>query len=77
MRFVFVGVNGLLVASVIGPVMYNLWIWKNVGNANFFYAMTLVYACAQVRLGVDCKCLCLAYVLAFSFPGLSTWPEFD
>ncbi|GAQ83601.1 phosphatidylinositol glycan class U [Klebsormidium nitens] len=61
MRFVFVGVNGLLVASVIGPVMYNLWIWKNVGNANFFYAMTLVYACAQAVLLIQSTAAVLQY----------------
>lgn len=34
--------------SVVGPITYNLWIHAGSANANFFYAVTLLWAGTQV-----------------------------
>ncbi|KAJ8329871.1 hypothetical protein O5D80_002063 [Batrachochytrium dendrobatidis] len=52
-RNTFFAVNALLYASVLGPLFFNLWIYSGAGNANFFYAITLVFALAQVMYLVD------------------------
>jgi phosphatidylinositol glycan class U len=36
-------------ASVLCPVLWFLWIHAGSANANFFFAMTITYALAQVR----------------------------
>lgn len=38
----------LVLVSVLGPAMYQQWIWTGSGNANFFYAATLVWGGVQV-----------------------------
>jgi len=40
----------LLFVSVLSPVFWHLWIVTGSGNANFFYALTVVFAAAQVLL---------------------------
>jgi phosphatidylinositol glycan class U len=40
----FIMTNALLYASFLGPLFFNLWIYASSGNANFFYAITLVWA---------------------------------
>lgn len=37
----------LLYTSLLGPAFYYLWIYAGSGNANFFYAITLVWNLAQ------------------------------
>ena len=39
-----------LLSSVLCPVLWYLWIHAGSANANFFFAMTLTYALAQVHL---------------------------
>ncbi|KAI9340868.1 GPI transamidase subunit PIG-U [Obelidium mucronatum] len=39
-----------LVACILLPLFYNLWIYAGSGNANFFYAITLVVGVGQVLL---------------------------
>jgi len=34
----------LLYATFLGPAFYHLWIYAGSGNANFFYAITLVWS---------------------------------
>eukprot|EP00899_Mesostigma_viride_P007129 jgi/Mesvir1/16417/Mv18149-RA.2 len=53
LRLTFVTINGYLYALALGPLLYNLWIFQGSGNANFFYATTLVYAMAQSLLLMD------------------------
>ncbi|KAJ3045481.1 hypothetical protein HDV00_009134 [Rhizophlyctis rosea] len=48
MRNVYLSTNGLIYASVLGPLFHNLWLYAGSGNANFFFAITLVWAMAQV-----------------------------
>jgi phosphatidylinositol glycan class U len=40
----FIMTNALLYATFLGPLFFNLWIYASSGNANFFYAITLVWA---------------------------------
>ncbi|XP_039001717.1 phosphatidylinositol glycan anchor biosynthesis class U protein-like isoform X3 [Hibiscus syriacus] len=48
--FLFCGYVGV---SPLSPVMHNLWIWRGTGNANFYFATTMVYACLQIVLVVE------------------------
>lgn len=53
MRFTFFLLNGYIGVTLLSPVMYNLWIWKGTGNANFYFATALAYACIQLVLIVE------------------------
>eukprot|EP00731_Ephydatia_muelleri_P026541 Em0018g641a len=53
LRYTLVVLTMFLVASVLGPVLWYLWIHAGSANANFFFAMTLVYCLAQVFLISD------------------------
>ncbi|BCR83992.1 GPI-anchor transamidase subunit GAB1 [Aspergillus chevalieri] len=44
MRYTFFAVSALLYATLLGPAFYHLWIYAGSGNANFFYAITLVWS---------------------------------
>ena len=44
MRYSFLAVAILLYATLLGPAFYYLWIYAGSGNANFFYAITLVWS---------------------------------
>ncbi|XP_057993856.1 LOW QUALITY PROTEIN: uncharacterized protein LOC110641208 [Hevea brasiliensis] len=43
--FIFCGYVGV---SLLSPVMHNLWIWRGTGNANFYFATAIAYACLQI-----------------------------
>lgn len=43
----------LLYAALLGPAFLHLWMYAGSGNANFFYAITLVYSLAQIILVAD------------------------
>ncbi|KAB5578447.1 GPI transamidase subunit PIG-U [Coniochaeta sp. 2T2.1] len=43
MRYTFVSAAVVMYASFLGPAFYHLWIYAGSGNANFFYAITLVW----------------------------------
>ena len=63
LRYTLVVLTMFLVASVLGPVLWYLWIHAGSANANFFFAMTLVYCLAQVGCyGID-VCICLEHLL--------------
>ncbi|CAI9093951.1 OLC1v1029571C1 [Oldenlandia corymbosa var. corymbosa] len=53
--FLFCGYVGV---SLLSPVMHNLWIWRGTGNANFYFATAMAYACFQV--------ICLTLALKYS-----------
>jgi GPI-anchor transamidase subunit U len=53
MRYTFVAAATLLYASFLGPAFYHLWIYAGSGNANFFYAITLVWSLGQSLLVAD------------------------
>jgi len=52
-RYGFLIANLFLYASALGPIFWHLWIYAGSGNANFFYAITLVYNIGQILLLVD------------------------
>ncbi|KAK2736245.1 hypothetical protein FQN57_000843 [Myotisia sp. PD_48] len=53
MRYAFIAISALLYASVLGPIFYHLWIYAGSGNANFFYAITLVWSLGLSILVAD------------------------
>jgi len=44
MRYTFLAASSILYTSFLGPAFYHLWIYAGSGNANFFYAITLVWS---------------------------------
>jgi phosphatidylinositol glycan class U len=44
MRYTFMASAAILYATVLGPAFYHLWVYAGSGNANFFYAITLVWS---------------------------------
>jgi len=44
LRYSFIAVAAVVYSTFLGPAFYYLWIYAGSGNANFFYAITLVYA---------------------------------
>lgn len=44
MRYSFLATSTVAYASLLGPAFYYLWIYAGSGNANFFYAITLVWS---------------------------------
>lgn len=44
MRYTFLASAVVLYASFLGPAFYHLWFYAGSGNANFFYAITLVWS---------------------------------
>ncbi|KAL5359165.1 GPI transamidase subunit PIG-U [Aspergillus floccosus] len=53
MRYTFFAVSALLYATLLGPAFYHLWIYAGSGNANFFYAITLVWSLGLTILLAD------------------------
>lgn len=37
-----------LFSGVLAPIFWSMWIYKGTGNANFYYAINLVIAVAQI-----------------------------
>lgn len=53
MRYTYVASATVLYATFLGPAFYHLWIYAGSGNANFFYAITLVWSLGQSLLVSD------------------------
>ncbi|XP_065838468.1 phosphatidylinositol glycan anchor biosynthesis class U protein-like isoform X1 [Oscarella lobularis] len=53
MRYSFLAGSMFLVAVVIGPIFWHMWIYAGNANANFFFASTVVYSLAQILLVND------------------------
>lgn len=53
MRYTFFAASTILYSSFLGPAFYYLWIYAGSGNANFFYAITLVWSLGQSLLVSD------------------------
>ena len=53
MRYTFLFGATLLYAILLGPAFYYLWIYAGSGNANFFYAITLVWTLGLSFLVAD------------------------
>ena len=52
-RYGFLVTNIYLYSSVLAPIFWHLWLYAGSGNANFFYAITLVYNLGSVLLLID------------------------
>ncbi|KKA26563.1 hypothetical protein TD95_004260 [Thielaviopsis punctulata] len=59
MRYSFVTTAAIMYATFMGPVFYHLWIYAGSGNANFFYAITLVWSLGQSLVVSDLAFACL------------------
>jgi phosphatidylinositol glycan class U len=53
MRYSFLASSTILYATLLGPAFYYLWIYAGSGNANFFYAITLVWSLGLSLLVAD------------------------
>ena len=53
MRYSFLTTAVLMYATLLGPAFYHLWIYAGSGNANFFYAITLVWSLGLTVLVAD------------------------
>lgn len=53
MRQTFIITCFFLTCSVLGPVLFNLWIYYGSANANFFFGTTLAFNAAQIFLITD------------------------
>lgn len=53
MRYPFVVAATIAYAAFLGPAFWHLWIYAGSGNANFFYAITLVWSLGQSLLVSD------------------------
>ncbi|XP_032238819.1 phosphatidylinositol glycan anchor biosynthesis class U protein [Nematostella vectensis] len=53
MRNAFLITCLLLFATFLAPIFWYLWIYAGSANANFFFAITLVYSTAQILLSSD------------------------
>jgi phosphatidylinositol glycan class U len=53
MRYTFLSASVILYSAFLGPAFYYLWIYAGSGNANFFYAITLVWGLGQSLLVCD------------------------
>ncbi|RKP02507.1 hypothetical protein CXG81DRAFT_1735, partial [Caulochytrium protostelioides] len=50
---IFLSFAAMGASLLLGPLFYDLWVHSAAGNANFFYAITLVWSLAQVILITD------------------------
>ena len=53
MRYTFLASSTMLYATLLGPAFHYLWIYAGSGNANFFYAITLVWSLGLIVLLAD------------------------
>ncbi|KAJ2823206.1 hypothetical protein IWW50_003881 [Coemansia erecta] len=53
LQYTFLSANLILYGVGLAPVFWYLWIEQGSGNANFFYAATLVYVFGQITLLFD------------------------
>ncbi|GAB0098215.1 phosphatidylinositol glycan anchor biosynthesis, class U [Sergentomyia squamirostris] len=67
-----------LITSVLGPVVWHLWIYSASANANFYFGVTLAFATAQIFLITDLlfafikREFCLKHGLSISKDGKET-----
>ncbi|KAF3936542.1 hypothetical protein ABW19_dt0201411 [Dactylella cylindrospora] len=53
MRYTFFLAAAILYATFLGPAFYYLWVYAGSGNANFFYAITLVWSIVNALTVAD------------------------
>ncbi|KAJ1665755.1 hypothetical protein IW140_003271 [Coemansia sp. RSA 1813] len=74
MQYTFLSTNLLLYGIGLAPVFWHLWIEQGSGNANFFYAATLVYVFGQITLLFDLGSAMLRRELDIHHPETRTRP---
>uniref|UniRef100_A0A183G126 GPI transamidase subunit PIG-U n=1 Tax=Heligmosomoides polygyrus TaxID=6339 RepID=A0A183G126_HELPZ len=52
-RYTLMVAGSLVTCVVLMPVMWHMWIVVGSGNANFYFAVTLIYNVAQIYLMID------------------------
>lgn len=52
-RYTFPALSALLYCTLLAPAFHHLWIYAGSGNANFFYAITLVWNLGLLILETD------------------------
>ncbi|KHJ79651.1 hypothetical protein OESDEN_20696 [Oesophagostomum dentatum] len=52
-RYTLVVGGTIVTCIVLMPVMWHMWIVAGSGNANFYFAVTLIYNVAQIYLMID------------------------
>ncbi|KAG0023495.1 hypothetical protein BGZ80_009270 [Entomortierella chlamydospora] len=53
LRYTFLIINLFLYSSLLAPIFWYLWVYVGSGNANFFYAIGLVYGIGEIILMID------------------------
>ncbi len=53
MKQSFIVANTFIATTILGPVLFQLWIYNGSANANFYFAITLVFGAAQIFLVTD------------------------
>ncbi|KAG0250097.1 hypothetical protein BG011_008653 [Mortierella polycephala] len=53
MRYSFLIANLFMYSSLLAPIFWYLWVYVGSGNANFFYAIGLVYGIGEIILMID------------------------
>jgi phosphatidylinositol glycan class U len=53
MRYNFLVCNVFIYCTFLSPIFWYIWIYQGSGNANFFYAITLVFGLGQIILLSD------------------------
>ena len=53
MKQTFIILCMLLATTVLAPIAWQLWIYNNSANANYYFAINLVYSTAQIFLITD------------------------
>ena len=53
MKQTFIILCMLIFTSVLAPIAWQLWIYNNSANANYYFAINLVYSTAQIFLITD------------------------
>ncbi|KAJ3271164.1 hypothetical protein HDV01_007022 [Terramyces sp. JEL0728] len=51
--YIYLSISGFLYCCILGPLFFNLWIYNGSGNANFYYAITLLWGVTQTMFCVD------------------------
>jgi len=69
-RYLLPAFSTILYTSLLGPAFYYLWIYAGSGNANFFYAITLVWSLGLIVLQTDVLYAILRDELEMKRPGV-------
>jgi len=64
-----------LYGALLAPIFHYLWIYQGSGNANFYYAMTIIMSIAQIVFILDFIQAKLEFDLIESNPTLKEQPH--